>query len=257
MNLFLGLVRKLVTSPWFYLYWAIGAAGTVAAHFNNDFKTASPWLGAASILSTLAGLVIFYLHLKQIRKTEEIPGERGALGLFLAIYFFRIRLLLLFSPVIVLFFTLGSFQNLTQVMLQLTVTPPEAKAGIVLSYLLNAWTWVLAVVAFLALDQAGRSHVVAQGRSTRSVRRCFRVLWRLRLPLAIYLAAEIVLMTADIAWSLSRPGLEAGPWAQTVLRILLTPVQYALSLGMIMYMAMRLWRESLDLLERPKPEAGS
>lgn len=247
---FIRIVRGLLRSPWFYFYWGISAAGIIISHMNQGIK-GSPWLGGASILCTIAGIVIFYHQLRLSREGSGMPGRPSEFCLFLSIYAFRIRLLILFAPVIFLFLRSGAFNTITTYYITIITMHGTEKLAQVAELGKAIWPWLLALFVFFILDQAGRGFVVAQGSARRSFRSCFSALWVLLLPMTLYMGAELLLIGID-SWDLTRDPLTTGrEWAGPLTRIVISGPKFLLEIGATVYMAAHLLRKAPSLFKNP------
>jgi hypothetical protein len=240
MKEILGLLGKLARSPSTYLYWAISAAGATCAHFNTGLN-GSPLLGAASIASGVLCLAIFYFHLNRLRKELTFPAKRSAAGLFLSIYAFRIRLLLVFSPLIALLFWQGTFGRLASEYLVVTLAPPQEKFHELVSMLPRFWLLLATATAFYFLDLAGRSQVVARGKSTAALRGLPFAIKRLWMPLLVLVATGIALFAAGEYFAfLDYVKITDKITLSLALSWALDPAEYALPMVSALYLAKRL-----------------
>jgi len=239
MGEFTKILKGLATSPSLYIYWAVSAAGSVANHFNQGLS-GSPALGAAAIACTFLGIVIFYLHLKALRDRREFSPKRSAIRLFFSIYGFRLRLLLLFVPVMAAVYWLGFFDSVTNSYIRITIGGPDDRWRLIFDFLKVFAPIIPLVWIFLALDQAGRSLVVAQGNGMRAIRSCLPVVWQLRLPITLFLLAETLLFFLN-STDFGRDSLDRSGVSLAIgLNLATTPFGYALQMGMLIYMAERL-----------------
>lgn len=240
MKELLSLIRKLACSPWTYIYWAVSAAGTTCAHFNTGLH-GSPLLGAASIASTLVSLALFYFHLNKLRNELEFQGRRSALGLFLSIYAFRLRLLLVFAPLFGLIFWQGTFGRLATEYLVVSMATPERKFGELIALLPHFWLLLTTVAAYMFLDFAGRSYVVHRGNAQAALRRLPQTLKSLLLPLIAFAAARFVLMLGGEYFSfLDYISLGGKITLALATAWVLEPVSYVLQMISVFYLAKRL-----------------
>jgi hypothetical protein len=238
MKELLSLARQLFRSPWTYLYWAIATAGIIAAHLNSGLS-GSPVLGAASIASTLLCMALFYFHLNHLRNSLGFPQKRTAFGLFLSIYAYRLRLLLLLSPLFALLFLQGTFGRLAGEYLNVTLAPPAEKFGEFLSIITRFWLLAITVVAFFILDLAGRAHVVARGGAKKALRLIPETFRKAALPLAALIAAYLALFSVQeyfafidyVNWKNITPALAVA--------CVLVPVEYGLQIVSVLYLAKR------------------
>lgn len=233
-----SLARQLFRSPWTYLYWAIATAGIIAAHLNSGLS-GSPLLGATSIASTLLCMALFYFQLNLLRNALGLPLKRTALGLFLSIYAYRVRLLLLLSPLFAILFLQGTFGRLAGDYLNVTLAPPAEKFGEFLSIITRFWLLAVTVVVFFILDLAGRAQVVARGEAKRGLRLIPETFRKAVLPLAAYIAAYLALFSVQeyfafidyVSWKNITPALAVA--------CVLVPIEYALQMISVLYLAKR------------------
>jgi hypothetical protein len=232
-----NLISKVARSPWTYLYWAVSGVGTICAHLNTPLN-GSPLLGGASIAATLFSLALFYFHLNKLRNELNIPGRRSPLGLFLSIYTFRLRLLLVFSPLIALMIAQGTFGRLASEYLVVSMAAPEQKFGELTAMLPHFWLLLATIVAFIFLDLAGRGQVVAQGAAKSALRRLPGVAKRMALPLVAFTIARIALeISGEYLSFLDYVKLNGQITLALVTALALEPISYGLQMVSVLYLA--------------------
>lgn len=240
MKELLSLLRKVARSPWTYLYWAVSGAGIACAHFNTPLN-GSPLLGGASIAATVISIALFYFHLNKLRTELDFPARRSALGLFLSIYAFRLRLLLVFAPLIGFILWQGTFGRLATEYLAVSMAPPEQKFGELVSMLPHFWLLLVTLIAYAFLDLAGRGQVVARGTAKSALRHLPRILKKMPLPLVAFTAARFALAAAGEYLSfLDYIKLSDQITLALATALVLEPIGYGLQMIAVLYMAKRL-----------------
>lgn len=249
MNDFLSIVRQMVRSPLLYGYWLTHGIGLVMSDINEGAR--GWWVyGLVSIISMIISTTLFFWHLHNLRKGRGFPVERNGIELFLSIFAYRIRLLLIFSPLVIYFFWAGNFDSFTRAYFTMTMASGETKLAAISDLLALAWPWMLAMLIYITLELGGRSFVVAQEHSSNAVKRCLRVAWSLKAPLGILMAIEILFFLTDSVGTHLKAQEIITPWVEPALRIALTPVEYILSIGGTIYMATILWTKNPGLFQK-------
>lgn len=254
MAQFLGTFRDLLKSPLLYLYCAISTTGILAAHFNQG-ATGNWRLGLTSIISTIAGIAVFYWHLSSIRRGRSLPENRNGLRLFLSVYAFRICLFLALLPVtiptLIWSYTTSRFDLFTKAYLAITIAATNEEKITALGEAIQvAWPWLLLILTFFILDHAGRSHIVAQESSRKTLRRCLHTLWALKGPICYLIFAQILLLFFNLSDTFSDPFDGANRWVGTIIRLAVNPLQYLLELAATTYMACQIWAHASKLFDK-------
>lgn len=250
MQKFAQIVRHMFRQPGTYIYLAVAVVGAFAAHLNSGLR-GSPWLGATSIASFFASIAIFYWQAAKTRQEMGLPGKPGAVGLFLSVVAFRVRLFLVFLPVFAWFFWKGYGDMIAKDYVNVAIAPAEEKFSQLFLFLQKFWLPLLVALIAMIVEFAGKAFVVAQGYSDHALKRLPRVIRTVALPLAILIGLDIVILAADEYVGQFE---QWRPWGETVTPGLLynfatIPVEYALTLGGLIYLAVRLREKAPELVK--------
>lgn len=219
-----------------WLFCLIAAIGTFAGHYNNATH-GSPTLGMISIASFILELAVFYWALQCASERIASFPKVSAIGLFAKIYFFRIRLILLASPLIGLFFFTGGFERITEVYTAHSLADGDARSSFTLLMIQSVWPWFFLFWFFLGADFIGRAVVLRFGSSASAIRKSFRLLPKVYLPLLGFLVIEFLFFFSDLLEVFVFPAPKEAMWVTPLCLSLLLPLQFFLQAGGTIYLA--------------------
>ncbi len=245
MQDFLQLVLKILRSPWTYVYWVISAMGIIASH-RNTAADGFPLLGALSIASWILGTAVFYWHLRILRLQGDFRGKRSGMALFLAIWAFRLRLLILAAPLAVIFYYWRGYDELFKNYLNFSMALPEEKATALYMLVQEGVLWFCLLPVVWLINKAGTSFVVAQGNSERAVAKSIPAMLRQFVPVVLFTSASlIVFFGLNVLEVLGF--FENSGWSLPALNIFRSFFSYLVELSGVLFIASRLWERSPEL----------
>lgn len=236
MELYLQICKGFLRSRLLYIYWALSSVALVLTHLNSGLK-GSPWLGGSSILLNLSAFAVFYFAFNQKRRELLLGEKSNFLWLMGHINLFRFLLILVFLPFIWLFFSNDAFTQFTLSYTTLSLVPEEKRAAALLDLLRISLPWLGLIAVYFFIDQAARSHIVAQGSSRKTFRKIFQIIWNLKHVLIPFLILEVILMTIYMHDLLDDPIANQAYWGSTLIRIAMVPLKFIFEIGSTLWMA--------------------
>jgi hypothetical protein len=218
------------------IFCVVAAIGTFAGHYNQGIY-GSKILGIISIVSLFVELGIFYWGLNAARTRNGMEPRRSGFGLYLSIYAFRLRLLLMLSPLIGLFFYLGGFGKITEAYTLHTLGGENDRQSFTLLLLKTIWEWVIVLWIGLALDQVGRAHVLRTGFAKGALKAAFVHLPKVLIPLLIILALEFLFFFSDFLEVFTFPSEKGRLWITPLCLSVFLPLKYFLEIGGSLWLA--------------------
>ncbi len=218
------------------IFCAVAAIGSFAGHYNQGIY-GSKVLGVISIVSLFVEMAVFYWALACARKRFALAPDRSGLGIFLSIYAFRLRLLLLASPIIGLFFYSGGFERVTEAYTAYSLADRENPISFTALMIRAVWPWMIVFWFGMAIDFLGRSYVVANGQAKSAIRTTIRNIHRLALPLGCLLLVEFLFFFSDFLEVYVFPADNGKLWVTPLCQSIFLPLQYFLQLGGTIFLA--------------------
>jgi hypothetical protein len=231
-----SVLKDLTKDYRMWIFCAVATVGTFAGHYNQGIY-GSKLLGIISIAAFFLEMAVFYWALASARRRFALSPERSGLGIFLSIYAFRLRLLLLASPLIGLFFYSGGFERVTEAYTAYSLADREHPISFTVLMIRAIWPWVIAFWIGMAIDFLGRSFVVANGKTKSAILLTIRNLHRFALPLGALLLVEFFFFFSDFLEVYAFPAENGKLWITPLCQILFLPLQYFLQLGGTIFLA--------------------